>query len=93
MEDSDTLERREVGRDVKGRLLLPSSKLICLLITHFMTDEICFADVRGCGKKEKLLLPLGFPGGASGKESACQYRTHKRHRLDPGVGKIPWRRA
>ena len=35
---------------------------------------------------------LGFPGGASGKEPACQCRRHKRHGLDPWVGKIPWRR-
>ena len=82
LEDTDTLERREVGRDVKGRLLLPLSILICLLITHFVTDEICFAYVRGSRKKEKLLLSLGFPGGASGKEPACQHRTHERHRLD-----------
>ena len=27
------------------------------------------------------------------KESACQSRRHKRHRFDPWVGKIPWRRA
>ena len=31
-----------------------------------------------------------FPGGASGIECACQCR---RHRFDPSVGKIPWRRA
>ena len=35
----------------------------------------------------------GFPGDASGKESTCQCRRHKRHRFDPWVGKIPWRRA
>ena len=29
---------------------------------------------------------MGFPGGASGKEPTCQCR------LDPQVGKIPWRR-
>ena len=34
-----------------------------------------------------------FPGGASGKEPICQYRKHKRHRFDPWVGKIPWRRG
>ena len=34
-----------------------------------------------------------FPGGASGKEPACQCRRHKRCRFDPWVGKIPWRRA
>ena len=32
------------------------------------------------------------PGGASGKESVCQCGKHKRHGLDPWVGKIPWRR-
>ena len=35
---------------------------------------------------------MGFPGGASDKESACQCRRHKRHRFGPWVGKIPWRR-
>ena len=38
-------------------------------------------------------LVLGFPGGASGKEPACQCRRHKRCGFDPWVGKIPWRRA
>ena len=32
-------------------------------------------------------------GGARGKESPCQYRRHKRHRFNPWVRKIPWRRA
>ena len=36
---------------------------------------------------------MGFPGGASGEECACQCRRHRRHRFDPWVGKIPWRRA
>ena len=36
---------------------------------------------------------LCFPGGASGKEPACQGRRHKRCGFDPWVGKIPWRRA
>ena len=35
---------------------------------------------------------LGFPCGISGKESAWQYRRHKRWRLGPWVGNIPWRR-
>jgi len=37
-------------------------------------------------------LPMGFPGGASSKESACQRRRHKRHKFNPWVKKIPWRR-
>jgi len=35
----------------------------------------------------------GFPGGATGKECACQCRGQKRHGFDPWVGKIPWRRT
>ena len=34
------------------------------------------------------ILFSGFPGGARGKEPACQCRRHKRHRFDPWVGKI-----
>ena len=37
-------------------------------------------------------LALGFPGGTSVKESACQCRRLKRCQLDLWVGKIPWRR-
>ena len=36
---------------------------------------------------------LCFPGGASGKEPACQCRRHKRCGFDPWFRKIPWRRA
>ena len=36
---------------------------------------------------------LGFPGGASGKEPACQCRICKRFRFDSWVRKIPWSRA
>ena len=31
-------------------------------------------------------------GGASSKEPTCQFRRHWRHRFDPWVGNIPWRR-
>ena len=43
---------------------------------------------RGCSESYR-----GFPGGANGKEPACQCRRHKRHRFNPWVGKIPRRRA
>ena len=39
------------------------------------------------------LLSLGCPGGAKGKEPACQCWKRKRRGFDPWVGKIPWRRA
>ena len=32
---------------------------------------------------------MGFPGGASGKESACQCRRYKRSGLIPGSGRSP----
>ena len=39
-----------------------------------------------------MSIVLGFPGGTSAKEPACQCRRHKRCGFDPWVGKIPWRR-
>jgi len=36
---------------------------------------------------------VGFPDGASGKESACQCRKGRRCGFDRWVGNIPWRRA
>ena len=35
-------------------------------------------------------MKLGFVGGASDKESACQCRRHKRCGFSPWVWKIPW---
>ena len=39
------------------------------------------------------VLGRRFPGGASVKEPACLCRRCKRHKFDPWVRKIPWRRA
>ena len=36
---------------------------------------------------------LGFPGGTSDKESACQCRRNKRCEFHPRVRKIPWKRT
>ena len=35
---------------------------------------------------------MGFPGDASGKESTCQFRRHKRHGFDLWVRKMLWKR-
>ena len=35
---------------------------------------------------------MGLPRWLSGKEPTSQCRRHKRHRFDPWVRKIPWRR-
>ena len=36
---------------------------------------------------------MGFPGGANGKEPACQCRRHKSYGFSPWVENIPWRRV
>ena len=38
------------------------------------------------------IIKEGFPGGAIGKEPACQCRRHMKHGFYPQVWKIPWRR-
>ena len=35
---------------------------------------------------------VGFSGGSSSKESACEHRRHKRYEFDPWVRKILWSR-
>ena len=41
---------------------------------------------------ERCTTTTGFSSGASGKESAPQYRRHERLGFDSWVGKIPWGR-
>ena len=40
-----------------------------------------------------LYIHVGFPGGASGKESASQCRRYKRRAFNPWVRKICWRKG
>ena len=35
---------------------------------------------------------MGFPGSASGEESADRCKRYRRHSFNPWVGKIPWNR-
>ena len=44
------------------------------------------------GTQTCIYMYAGFPGGTSDKEPTCQCRRHKRHRFDPWVRKMPWRR-
>ena len=39
-----------------------------------------------------LMVSISVLSGASGKEPTCQCRRRKRHRFNPWVGKIPWRK-
>ena len=48
------------------------------------TDSL-MSELPGRGK-------TGFPGGATGKEPACQFRRCKRSGFDPWIRMIPWRR-
>ena len=41
----------------------------------------------------KYIMFWGFPGGASGKELACQCRRRKRYQFNTWVRKMPWRNA
>ena len=43
-----------------------------------------YSKLKACTESQQ-----GFPGGSSGKESACQCKRCKRHRFDPWVGKMP----
>ena len=55
--------------------------------------QLRFGTAKQIKTNTAIFLTKGFPGGASGKELSCQCRRHKRHRFDPWVGRIPWRRA
>ena len=58
--------------------------LYCQNKNVFFTFSVCFLCI--------ICVKRGLPGGANGKESACQCRRCKRHRFDSWVGKIPQRR-
>ena len=69
---------------------------ICLLYSRPAHDGL----LNGHGKEWNTLFLKArdailkeFPRQLSGKESTCQCRRHRRHELDPWVGKILWRRA
>ena len=65
-----------------------------------MIDSLCRALYIGSSSSSdgstfllRSLVPIGFPGGAGGKEPTCQCRRHKRYGFNPWVGKIPWKLA
>ena len=41
---------------------------------------------------DTIIHVWGIPDSASDKETACQFRKHKRYGFYPWVGMIPWRR-
>ena len=71
-------------------------KLDFVKITNFYSTKVSVKVIRRqVTDLEKILakdIPdKGFPGGASGKEPACQCRRLKRQGFDPWIRKIPWR--
>ena len=67
--------------------LVPKSKIF--FFHQGVVDFFKFREV----SRRKHTHTFGLPGGTSDKEPACQCRRHKRHRFDPSIGKILWRRA
>ena len=55
-------------------------------------SDLAAAVAVAAATKSLLQYPKGFPGGASGKEIACQCRGRRGLEFDPWVGKIPRRR-
>ena len=78
-----------------GKNIVPLVKTVNLVIRQtglcIYARGMFWALEKGFGRGCRGLR--GFPGGASGKEPACQCRKCKRCGLDPWVGKIPWRRV
>ena len=69
-----------------------NSLLLCLL--HWQANALPLSHINYCEENlQSLPFPLksvGFPDGASGKESACQSRLDVRHASSiPGLGRSP----
>ena len=83
--------------------IIHSHQAMYLSVLSLTTVEILFIPVQSwnwtfrvqgsCLIGSFLALSMGFPGGASGKDSTCQCRRCKRCRFDSWVGKTPWRRT
>ena len=51
--------------------------------------ELCFSVFDNIAKRLGYSAQWGFPGGASGKEPACQCRRYRDVGLVPGLGRSP----
>ena len=85
--------------------LPPPSIVSCLYILHYNVSSMSLLPhpENRCKEVSTIILIVntefwpsppssGFPGGASGKESACQCKRGNTGSFDPCVGKIPWNR-
>ena len=71
-------------------ILNSSSKYFIMLTMTKAKQTLHFSGVRNIWAINRS--NTGLPGGASGKEPACQCRRHRRCQFHPWLGKIPWRR-
>ena len=73
------------GKALKRFLKVPISEILISLIILNNLFIPCFTE------HLKVSSPFlwGFPGGASGKEPACQFRRQQRFEFDPRLRKIP----
>ena len=78
-------QRSLVGYSPWSRKESDTTELVTHTQTHTQTHTHTHTDTH--------TQTHGSSGGANVKEPACQCRKHKRHGLDPWVGKIPWRRT
>ena len=84
---SITAAAPQVKQNTQGMGPVPARDLLTSEQSATMSRTHCpaiWAHMCNCG---------GFPGGASGKEPACQYQRQKRRRFHPCIRKITWRRA
>ena len=70
--------------------VMPSNHII--LWSPLLLLPSIFSKIRVFSNELVLCIRWSKPSWCSGKESACQNRREKRHRFNPWVGKIPWRR-
>ena len=69
--------------------------LVCFLRERYSTFKLQFCNNFPCNVNymtKTTPWSMGFPGGTSGKESACQCRRLKRQGFDPWARKILWSR-
>ena len=64
---------------------------VCACVRERERERGCEC-VNDCTRDFAYSYSQGFPGGHSGKESACQCKRCKRHWFEPWVEKTPWRR-
>ena len=81
--------------DLGSQMREKVTSLTTLIVTSvfFVFNFMQIRRCETCYFLHSTLSFLGFPGGSSGKEPACQCRRHKRSGFDPWVRKVPRRRA